>query len=172
MRGDVTKGAHSALKICFQRCSFPPHHSWFIFCSAFSASCFCALAAGFGYTVTVNRLGSLGDSAPSNDGLWLMDMFTGKAQLMLSLQQLGKLQSDSIATTETLQAGSPSQPCYHWLSKPQVKAQVCRCSKSETCLTMFIWVCPACHPLTHPVCNQWWWVVKAARLCTSTVPLK
>ena len=78
--------------------------------------------AGLGYTVTANKLGTLGESAPGKDGLWLMDMFTGRAQLVLSLHQLAKLESDSIAMTDTLQAGSPSQSCYHWLSNPQVDA--------------------------------------------------
>ena len=75
---------------------------------------------GLGYTVTANKLGTLADSAPHKDGLWLMDMFTGKAQLVLSLHQLAKLQSDSIAMTDKLQAGSPSQSCYQWLSRTQV----------------------------------------------------
>ncbi len=63
-------------------------------------------------------------SALHTDGLWLMDMHSGHAELLVLLWTLSaNLASALQPDTETLQSSftRKSQSCFNWLSKPKVR---------------------------------------------------
>lgn len=72
-----------------------------------------ALSAGTGYKGRARA--SLMPLAPKTDGLWLIDMISGKTKLLLSLESL--LPQDATALHKTTQ----THTCFTWFSKPQVE---------------------------------------------------
>lgn len=71
-----------------------------------------ALSTGTGYKLRAGA--ALMPSAPQTDGLWLMDMISGKTKLLVSLESL--LPQDATGLNNT----TLTDPCFTWLSKPQV----------------------------------------------------
>ena len=74
----------------------------------------------------------LNDTAPSSDGLWLMDMFSNDAKLVISLAAVLALQQapsgqhqQQESTEEEL---GVETICFSWFSKPQVSCRRLACT--------------------------------------------